>query len=244
METIEYQNNTISLFNRSINCENCEKCNKKSPLFKSLTESELAILNDGRYEVIFKPGENILKQGTAATHLITLTSGLAKLYIEGLDNKNIILELLKPWKIFGGPGIYIDNRYHYSVTAIEPTSACYINANNFKKVMRHSPDFSEAYISNCSYNSVKMYERLVSLTQKQMPGRIADVLLYLSNEIYANPTFEISLSRQDIGDLSSMTKDSAIRILKEFEAEGIIMVEGKRFSILKKHMLQEIAIRG
>jgi CRP/FNR family transcriptional regulator len=244
METIEYQKNTASLFSRSVNCDNCEKCNNKSPLFRMLSESELAIINEGRYEVIFKPGENIIKQGTAATHLINLTTGLAKLYIEGLDNKNIILEILKPWKMFGGPGIYIDNRYHYSVTAIEPTSACYIDANNFKKVLRNNPDFSEAFISTCSYNNVKTYERLVSLTQKQMPGRIADVLIYLSNEIYANPVFEVSLSRQDIGDLSSMTKDSAIRILKEFEAEGIILVEGKRFTILKKEVLQEISIRG
>jgi CRP/FNR family transcriptional regulator len=91
---------------------------------------------------------------------------------------------------------------------------------------------------------VKVYERLISLTQKQMPGRIADVLLYLSNEIYNDNTFDISLSRQDIGDLSSMTKDSAIRILKDFESEKIILVEGKHISILKKETLNEISIRG
>ena len=238
------ERNTMTLFNRSVNCDSCEKCNKNSPFFKVLTEKELSIINEGRYEVLYKPGENIIKQGTSATHLINLTTGLAKMYIEGLDDKNIILEILKPWKLFGGPGIYIDNRYHYSVTAIEPTSACYTDAGNFKKVLRHNPDLAELFISNCSFNSVKVYERLISLTQKQMPGRIADVLLYLSNEVYQSPTFEIALSRQDIGDLSSMTKDSAIRILKDFESEGIIHVEGKRFSILKGETLKDISIRG
>jgi CRP/FNR family transcriptional regulator len=236
--------NTMTLFTRSVNCESCEKCNRNSQLFQVLSENELSIINKDRYEVNYKPGENIIKQGTAATHLILLTSGMAKMYIEGLDDKNIILEILKPWKLFGGPGIYIDNRYHYSVTAIEPTTACYIDAGNFKKVLRHNADMAELFISNCSFNSVKVYERLISLTQKQMPGRIADVLLYLSNEIFQNPIFEISLSRQDIGDLSSMTKDSAIRILKDFESEGIIIVDGKRFSILKKGTLEEISIRG
>jgi CRP/FNR family transcriptional regulator len=234
----------MALFNHSINCTSCEECNNKSPLFRILSNEELAILNENRYEVIFKPGENIIKQGTAATHIISLTSGVAKMYIEGLDNKNIILEIIKPWKLFGGQGIFIDNRYHYSVTAIEPTSACFIEAANLKKIIRNNPDFAELFLASCSLNTVKAFERLVSLTQKQMPGRIADVLLYLSNEIFSNQAFEIALSRQDIGDLSSMTKDSAIRILKDFESEGIIQLDGKHYTILKKNMLEEISIRG
>lgn len=234
----------MTLFNRSIHCDNCEKCNNKSPLLKNLSKEELDILNEGRYEVIFKPGENIIKQGTASTHIISLTSGYAKMFIEGLDNRNLILEIIKPWKLFGGQGIYIDNRYHYSVTAIEPASACFIDANNLKKIIRNNPDFAELYLSYCSQNNVKIFDRLISLTQKQMPGRIADVLLYLSDEIYSDQSFEISLSRQDLGDLSSMTKDSAIRILKEFESEGIIHLEGKHYTILKKGTLKEISIRG
>jgi CRP-like cAMP-binding protein len=234
----------MTFFNRSINCVSCEKCNNKSPLFRNLSDEELAIINDERYEVQFKPGENIIKQGTAATHIISITNGIAKMYIEGLDNKNIILEILKPWKLFGGQGIFIDNRYHYSVTAIEPTTACFIDASHLKKIIRSNPEFAELFIANCSLNSVKIFERLVSLTQKQMPGRIADILLYLCNEVYNNISFEISLSRQDIGDFSSMTKDSAIRILKDFESEGIIQLDGKHFTIIKKDILEEIAIRG
>lgn len=234
----------MTLFNRSANCVKCEKCNSKTQLFNELTSEEIEIINDGRYEVLFKPGENIVKQGTSASHLINLTSGMAKMYIEGLDDKSIILEILKPWKVFGGPGIYIDGRYHYSVTAIEPCTACFTDANNLKKIFRSNPDFAEKFVSNCSFNSVKVYERLISLTQKQMPGRIADVLLYLCKEIYIKDTFEITLSRQDLGELSSMTKDSAIRILKEFESEGIIKVEGKHFTILKLDTLEDISRRG
>ncbi len=209
-----------------------------------LNEEEFAILNQNRYEVGFKTGENILKQGTASSHLIMLTTGIAKMYIEGLDNKNLILELILPWKIYGGPGIYVDNRYHYSITAIEPCTVCFIDTQNIKTLLRTNGDFTEAFVGNCSFNSVRTFERLVSLTQKQMHGRIADILIYLCKEIYESDTFELSLSRQDIGDLSGMTKDSAIRILKEFENEGIIKVEGKKIGLLNKELLQEISIRG
>jgi CRP/FNR family transcriptional regulator len=209
-----------------------------------LNEEEQSILNQDRYEIGFKTGENIIKQGTASSHIIMLSSGIAKMSIEGLDNKSLILQLVLPWKIYGDPGLYVDNRYHYSVTAIEPCTACFIDIQNVKSLIRTNGQFAEAFISNASYNSVRTYEKLVSLTQKQMHGRIADILIYLSKEIYLSDTIELSLSRQDIGEFSGMTKDSAIRILKEFENEGIIKVDGKKIGILNKELLQEISIRG
>ncbi len=209
-----------------------------------LTEEELTVLNKDRYEVAFKPGENIIKQGTASSHLIMLSSGLGKMYIEGLDNKNLILELVQPYKIYGAPGIFVDNRYHYSISAIEPCTVCYIDVQNIKNLLRLNGDFTEAFLSNCSFNGIRTFERLISLTQKQMHGRIGDVLMYLSTEIYNSNTFDLPLSRQDIGELSGMTKDSAIRILKEFENEGIIKIEGKTITILNIQLLQQICIRG
>jgi CRP/FNR family transcriptional regulator, polysaccharide utilization system transcription regulator len=234
----------MTLFAKSGNCVNCNQCNFKAPIFKMLNDDELVVLNQNRYEVSFKVGENILKQGTSASHLVMLTSGIAKLYIEGLDHKNLILELALPWKIYGHTGLFADNRYHYSITAIEPCSVCFIDVQNIKSLLKMNGSFTEAYLANCSNSSIRTFERLVSLTQKQMHGRIADVLLYLAKEIYQNSSFELSLSRQDIGELSGMTKDSAIRILKEFENEGIVKVDGKKINILNHEILQEISIRG
>lgn len=234
----------MTWFNKSVHCTTCDQCNKKAQLFNMLSDEECDILNQNRYEVVFKTGENIIKQGTAATHLIMLTSGMAKLFIEGLDSKNLILEIIQPWKLFGGPGIYNDNRYHYSVSAIEPSSACFIDCQQIKTLIRRNPDFAEAFIASFSNTSLKTLDRMVSLTQKQMHGRIADVLLYLSKEVYNSNDFELSLSRQDIGDLSGMTKDSAIRILKEFENEDIIKLEGKKVSISKNRTLEEISLKG
>ncbi|HEY4789411.1 MAG TPA: helix-turn-helix domain-containing protein, partial [Bacteroidales bacterium] len=111
-------------------------------------------------------------------------------------------------------------------------------------LIRKNPNFAEAFIANYSSNSIKTLDRMFSLTQKQMHGRIADVLLYLSKEVFNSSNFELSLSRQDIGELSGMTKDSAIRILKEFENEQIIRLEGKKVSISNNEILEEISLKG
>jgi CRP-like cAMP-binding protein len=234
----------MTQFHRSASCVNCNKCNERISILNGLTEEELNIINEKRHEVHFKIGENIIKQGTVSSNLIFLTSGMAKEYIEGYDSRNLILEIIKPWSIFGGTGIYVDMRYHYSVSALEEVTACFIDTSNFKKLIRINPDFTERFMNYCGTCSTNTFERFLSITQKQMHGRIADALIYLSEIIYNSRTFDMNLSRQDISEFSGMSKDSAIRILKDFESEGIIDVLGKKISINKMDLLKEISIKG
>ena len=88
------------------------------------------------------------------------------------------------------------------------------------------------------------FDQILSLTQKQMHGRIADVLFYLSDKIYCNNPFDMTISRQDLADLSAMSKESAIRILKEFKEEGILTTEGNSINILKPELLKQISETG
>jgi CRP/FNR family transcriptional regulator len=88
------------------------------------------------------------------------------------------------------------------------------------------------------------FEQFISLTQKQMNGRIADALFYLSDQIYGSNPFEMTISRQDLADLSGMSKESAIRILKEFKDEGILTVNGNILHILNPQQLKKISETG
>lgn len=229
---------------KSDHCLNCELCNERSPLFNLLSKEELKMVNAGRFEVNFDAGENIVKQGTTASHMISLTNGMAKLFLEGIDKKNLILDIISPWRLFGGPGLFTDMRYHYSVTAITDCSACFIPAENVRQVIRSNPDFAEGIIKHCNKNSATNFERLISLTQKQMPGRLADTLLYLSQKVFNSLSFTLTLTRLEIGEMSNMTKESTTRILKEFEAENIISVNGKSIEIIDLNRLKEISFRG
>ena len=89
-----------------------------------------------------------------------------------------------------------------------------------------------------------MYDKLISLTQKQMHGRMADGLLYLANGFYKSDSFCLQISRQDIADMTAMSKDSAIRILKEFERDGIIDLKGRELTILDMDHLYELSHKG
>ena len=222
---------------------NCADCNCKTSIFKNLSPLELELINQARFQVSYKAGENIFKQGTPSPHFVCVTSGLAKIYIEGYG-KNLILALVKPVDYIFGPGVYIDNRHYYSASAVEDSTACLVDVNIFKKLVRENADFADEFIKRISMQTLFNFEQVISLTQKQMHGRIADVLFYLSEKIYAKNPFEMSISRQDIADLSGMSKESAIRILKEFKEEGILTVQGNTIDILNPKQLRQISETG
>ena len=88
------------------------------------------------------------------------------------------------------------------------------------------------------------FTQAVGLTQKQMHGRIADAIVYLSESIYDCNPFTMTISRQELADLSGMSKESAIRILKEFKDEGILSIDKNIVTIIKPEQLKMIQQTG
>ena len=225
-------------------CEGCERCNQKSPMFRFLSEDELKIINGERYSVLFHEGEVILKQGTQANNMISVIDGFARMYIEGFNDRKLILDFVKPWQLIGAPGIHTEGKYNYTVVAIKETLVCFLDISKFNRVLELNSEFSKKYIETFSENFARSLDRMVSLSQKQMHVRIADALIYLSEEIYENEIIGAEITRQDVADYTSMSKDSAIRILKEFERDGIINLADRTIGILDSSRLHSISING
>jgi CRP-like cAMP-binding protein len=209
-----------------------------------LSDEELEEIQKNRVNVIFKPGETIRKQGTSMTHVLSVNRGLAKLYLEGVGHRNAILRLVKPTSFIGGPGIYLDLMHHYTVTALMESSVCFIDIHVFKKIIKQNSLFAEEFMKDFSSNTISIYNRLIYLTQKQMPGRMADTLLYLFNEIFQKTKFPMLISKQDMADLSAMSKDSAVKVLREFQNDGIIRINDHEMELLDPEGLLKIGRIG
>ena len=231
-------------FRKSSICNNCNDCNKRSPLFSLLSSGELERINEDRFEASYRKGEMIFKQGSASSHILMLTSGLAKIYLESSNGRGLILKLIKPIQMFGGPGIFLDGRNYYSAAALEDCTICYITQKKFREAIRSNPDFAEKFIEHVNRNAIFNFGRFADLTQKQMPGRVADALLYLSKEIYESPSFHLSLTRQDLADMTNLSKESVIRILKELKDENVIVMKGNQIEIPKMAALEKISMFG
>ena len=225
------------------NSKNCVDCGLRSPMFNHLSEQELELISNNKFEIKFRKGEIVRKQGTFLSHVISINAGLVKLYLEGYQGKNIILRIIKSQNFIGGPGMYYDQRHHYSVIALVETSACFIDINIFKQIIHSNPDFAAEFMKDISKNMLSSFDRLISLSQKQIPGRMADALLYLSQNIFESNNIPTHITKNELSELTSMSKDSVIRILREFKNEGILKLS-QGIEIINPDKLAKISMVG
>ncbi len=222
----------------------CETCTQRWKNFQHLTKEELNLVNENRYEATFKPGETIIKQGSPTSNALFMASGMAKTYIEGLNGKNFILSIALPGRLIMGPGVYVDSRHTYSVAAITAVQACFINFEIFRQLIRINGAFAESLIEDISAKSQLTLNRMVSLSQKKMHGRLAEGLLYFADVVFKSDEYEMILSRQELGEMTNMAKECVVRILKELEDSKVIYSDSSKIRILDREKLIMISEKG
>lgn len=221
----------------------CPSCLLRASCFDKLSIEQLKEMDEKRVELQFKKGEIICKQGAFATHIMYVQEGLAKIYLE-TGQKSVITNIVSDGSLIGLPSLVSDNVFHCSAAAIEDSSVCMIDINIFRRFAQTNPRFAWQIITEINENTLQSYDRFVSLTQKQLMGRVADALLFLSEKIYRSHRFKMSLSRRDLSELMGMSIESVTRSIRELKEDNVIEEKDKELSILNREKLKSISQTG
>jgi CRP/FNR family transcriptional regulator, polysaccharide utilization system transcription regulator len=224
-------------------CAGCLK-NDSECVFSKLSKDEMTMLMENKQRIHFKPGETILKQNTSSTHVVCMKGGLAKVYVEGMNGKSLILKIIGDLDFITGGGIFSNNIRQFTVSAITEVECCFINSERILKLFALNIDFAIELMKLHNRQNNELVNSLVSLTQKYMHGRVADSLLYLKNDVFKSNRFHLPLNRQELADMSAMAKESYVRILKEFKTSGIINPKGSTMEIVDEDSLLSISRNG
>ncbi len=190
-------------------------------------------------EMNYNRGEVIFKQGTIIPHVVFLKKGLVKIYLEHHNRKQPLC--IEKNGFIGLESMYNDKYFQYSVSALNETSVYLIELESFKKAIAENAFVGEAIIENINTRAKLLYERIITLTQKQAPGRVADIFKCLAERIFENDKFTLPCPRKDFAEMATISVESLSRILKEFKDEGIAEIEGKEVRILDKAKLDMIS---
>jgi len=150
---------------------------------------------------------------------------------------------MKPKTYIGLLSFFETPYYSYSVKALENSQICMIDLDCIKKLYINNHNFLLKLNKAFGKSVSSILSKIITLNQKNIRGRIADSLLYLS-DLYKSDSFEMLLSRKELGELSAISEENAVRILSEFRKEGIIDVKGKRISILDRNLITKISEVG
>ncbi len=212
--------------------------------FELLTPEEKELVDSRSVLVNYKKGENICKQGSFASHIMYLEKGLVKVFLEG-NPKDLILSVTPQKNLMGLQALYEgNNTFLYSISTYTESVVRLIDIQIFKQLLKQNPLFAFRIINILNESTSQSYGRFFSLTHKQLHGRLADILLCLSRKIFKAETFDLPISRSDLSDLTSMSTESVIRIMKDFKDDGIIDINNKTITLVDVPRLDRISAKG
>ncbi len=222
----------------------CRDCHVKSCAAAVLKSTELDSVNVNSREASFRKGEILLHEGSMTSHIIYLKSGLVKEYRKGAAGSEQILQIVRPYTYLGLPSLFGDRINHYSYAALEDLEVCYIDLGVFTRLVRENGNFAFEILVSVSRDSLNNFHRFMSQSQKKTFGRVADALIYFSDIIYENPSFDLPFSRQEFADLIGISRESATRSLTKFRDDGILRLTGRRIEITNPSLLRQISKNG
>jgi len=212
--------------------------------FEKLNPAEKELLEANSVEIKYKKGEIICKQGAFAPNIMMMVSGLAKVFME-TGTKSLVLKIIPDGNFIGMASVAeSQNTYFYSAMTYVDSVVRQIDLVTFKQLLSQNSAFAKEVIDILTSNSLQIYGRFFCITQKQAFGRLADIILCLSDRVFKHSEFNLPLSRKDLADLTCMSPETVIRILNKFASEGLIKMDGKKFSVVNFEQLRQISEKG
>ncbi len=209
-----------------------------------ITEKDFERIEKTSVSLRFKKGEVILKHGNQPTHVAFLQKGIVKFNFESDTNRNTILTIVASPRILGGANLFYKDNNLFSIVAVEDCEIILIDSDVLLSLMSNNGKFAVALYQIASDMFKKSIFNFISLANKQKEGRIADIILYLSENVYHGSQFVLTLTRKELAEFACCAAENVIMTLSKWQHEKIIAMTGKQFEIVNMEKLKQISKIG
>ncbi len=216
-------------------------------IWEVLNSDERKLITSSLSVEKYKKNEFIYHEGDRPDRLLCLYSGKVKIFRDGVGGRYLINRVLRPVQYFGYRASMANEPYVTAAAAFEESTIIAVPMAVVYQIMKSNNALCHFFITSLAKDLGLADQRIVSITQKHVRGRLAEALLGLL-DIYGydtdGKTLDLHISREDLANLSNMTTSNAIRTLSIFADEGILEVRGRFIKFLDVEALKQISHNG
>jgi len=209
-------------------------------LFSALSVADCAKIVSAGREKQFSRRQIIFFEGDPSGQIWLLVSGCAKLIQFGQNGPEVILRLSGPGDALGVLGSSRQSRQCYTVQALEPCRMLFWETSVFDALSAHVPALRRNLARILAGRLGDMGERFREISAQKVASRLSSQLVRLARQIGRRATggIEISLSPQELAQLTGTTLFTVSRLLSRWEQRGAVKTRREVVSICN---LQELA---
>jgi CRP-like cAMP-binding protein len=211
------------------------------PLFQDLPEDQRADLAGIVQEKIFERGREIFSEGDEGSGFYVILSGRVKIYKLSAEGREQILHIFGPGEMFGEVPVFSGQNFPASAGAMEESRVFYIPRDAFTSLIERNPAIAMNMLAVLSARLRRFTVLIDDLSLKEVPGRLAAYLLYLSEQKDGSLQLELTITKNQLASLLGTVPETLSRILTKMAGQGLIESEGARIRIRDQEGLEDLA---
>ncbi|MBW2303399.1 MAG: Crp/Fnr family transcriptional regulator [Deltaproteobacteria bacterium] len=214
------------------------------PLFRGLPFDQLRDLADIAEERRVERGAMIFHDGDEGNGFYVVIAGRVKIYKLSFDGKEQILHLFGPGEPFGEVPVFAGQRFPANAQSMEPGLLLFFPREAFVELITGNPFLALNMLAVLSVRLRRFAHLIDDLSLKEVPGRLAAYLLYLSERKMGSLDFELGITKGQLAALLGTIPETLSRILSRMKSRGLIETEGRRIRILDLEGLETLRETG
>ncbi|MDW7773998.1 MAG: Crp/Fnr family transcriptional regulator [Desulfobulbaceae bacterium] len=198
-----------------------------SVLFSGLSEEELDKI--ARIAVVKKiaRGEMIFFEHDEATGFYMVLEGRVKIYKMSLEGKEQILHIFGPGEPIGEVPVFHGQPFPANAMALVNAILLFFPRREFVNLVTAYPSLALNMLAMLSLRLRRFAAQIESLSLKEVPGRLASYLIYLSEEQGSATQVTLDIPKGQLASLLGTIPETLSRIFARMTEEGLIRVEGR-----------------
>ncbi|MDH4191714.1 MAG: cyclic nucleotide-binding domain-containing protein [Betaproteobacteria bacterium] len=212
---------------------------KTVPLFVSFGEEQLRLISPVVTRRSVPRSSMVMAAGDPTDSLYIVISGRLKVMMSDAEGKEVILSILGPGEFFGEMGLIDDAPRSASVVAIEPCELLAISKRDFKKCMAENFDMTMALMRGLVHRLRDADRKIGSLALLDVYGRVARLLLDMSELVDGQKIVTKRLPKQDIAKMIGASREMVSRVMKDLQVGGYIEMRGSNIVLRDSILLAD-----
>jgi CRP/FNR family cyclic AMP-dependent transcriptional regulator len=207
---------------------------KSLPLFATFSPEQLRAFAPMITRRSAPRGTAIMHEGDAIDSLYIVISGRLKVTMGEADGKETILSILGAGEFFGEMGLIDDNPRSASVVAIEACELLAVTRQAFRKCLVENSNLAMAVMLVLVRRLREADRKIGSLAMLDVYGRVARLLLDMSEDVNGQNVVTRRLSKQDIARMIGASREMVSKVMKDLQTNGYIEVRGSTIVLRDK----------
>ena len=220
--------------------KNLQEVIGNSLLFRGMSDSELVEIKAiARLKAVAR-GAAIFFEGDDATGFYMVAEGKIKIFKTSIEGREQILHIFGPGEPFGEVPVFHGHPFPANAMALNKSKLFFFPRSEFIELVHGNPSIALNMLAMLSLRLRRFATQIEHLSLKEVPGRLASHLLYLSEEQQDTDQVVLDIPKGQLASLLGTSPETLSRIFAKMSEEGIIEVNGKNITIVNRESLVEL----